>query len=171
MHAEDKIISRGPVPLEPPKLCSWADMLDTAYDEACKAAADGEVPVGGALFSSDGKLIAKGRNRPITENDPTAHAEIDCLRAACRKKGNYRLPAGSILAVTLEPCIMCLGALIHARVAGVVFGASDPKAGAVISNLTPNEMGFLNHKFWILGGIQESKCKQLLQSFFLRRRK
>ncbi|WP_051295036.1 nucleoside deaminase [Maridesulfovibrio bastinii] len=161
----------GDAPQNPPEKISWQEMIEVAFNQACMASANNEVPVGAALFSGNGDLIATGQNRPIQGNDPTSHAEIECLREACRITQNYRIPAGSILAVTLEPCIMCMGAIIHARVSGIVFGAYDKKAGALISNLSPSDINFLNHKVWAVGGISENKCRELLQSFFLRRRK
>lgn len=167
----NQIIISGSAPVSPPEKIGWMEMIDIAYDQACKASVAREVPVGAALFSATGELISKGHNCPVESNDPTAHAEINCLRNACEKTKNYRVPEGSILAVTLEPCIMCFGAIIHARVAGVVFGASDPRAGAIVSNLNQDKIKFLNHKIWAIGGISEKKCRQLLQSFFLRKRK
>lgn len=146
-------------------------MMDIAIREAFKARKLDEVPIGAALFSAEGELLSTGNNTPLTANDPTGHAEINCIRAACEKLGNYRLPRGSILSVTLEPCIMCLGAIIHARVSGVLFGAPDPRAGAVVSNLEGTELPFSNHRFWTIGGVCQQECKEILQSFFLHRRK
>ncbi|WP_415715529.1 nucleoside deaminase [Maridesulfovibrio sp.] len=165
------IITRGTPPAEPPQGQTWRSMMDIAIREAFKARQHDEVPIGAALFDSGGKLLATGNNTPLTKKDPTGHAEINCLRNACERLDNYRLPQGTILVVTLEPCIMCLGAIIHARVGGVVFGAPDPKAGAVVSNMEGTELPFSNHKFWTIGGVCENECKEILQSFFLHKRK
>lgn len=166
-----KIITRGSPPADPPQGQTWRSMMDMAIREAFKARRFDEVPIGAALFSAEGELLGTGNNTPLTANDPTGHAEINCIRNACEKLQNYRLPRGSILVVTLEPCIMCLGAIIHARVGGVVFGAPDPKAGAVVSNLEGTELPFANHRFWTIGRLSEQECKEILQSFFLQRRK
>lgn len=166
-----KIITRGTPPAHPPQGQSWRSMMDVAIREAFKARKFDEVPIGAALFSAGGELLGTGNNSPVSDNDPTAHAEIMCIRNACENLENYRLPRGTILVVTLEPCIMCLGAIIHARVGGVLFGAPDPKAGAVISNIEGTELPFANHKFWTIGGVCEEECRTILQSFFLHRRK
>ena len=144
--------------------------MSLAFDEACAAAREEEAPVGAVLIASDGSVLARAHNRNIALNDPTAHAEILCLREAGQKLGNHRL-TGSILAVTLEPCLMCVGALIHARVAGIVFAASDPKAGALVSNLDVRTLPFLNHRPWVLQGVLAEDCGALLKRFFLARRK
>lgn len=141
-----------------------------AFDEACLAAAEGEAPVGAALIDAQGRLLARAHNQPIALNDPTAHAEVLCLRAAGARAGNHRL-VGSILAVTLEPCLMCVGALLHARVAGIVFAAHDPKAGALVSNLDGANLPFANHRPWVLQGVMAEDCAALLKRFFLARRK
>ncbi|MBA4358090.1 MAG: nucleoside deaminase [Humidesulfovibrio sp.] len=144
-----------------------------ALDEACAAAHKAETPVGAVLVAADGTILARAHNQNITLYDPTAHAEVLCLREAGRKLGNHRL-SGSILAVTLEPCLMCVGALIHARVAGVVFAALDPKAGALVSNLDVRDarsLPFLNHRPWVLQGVMAEECGALLKRFFLARRK
>lgn len=169
MPEQDHIKIFGEPPSSLPEM-SWIEMMDVAFNQACEAAREDEVPVGAALFSSTGELIATGRNRPLASNDPTAHAEIDCLRNACLKIENYRVPKGSILAVTLEPCLMCLGAIIHARVSGVVFGATDLKTGALVSNINPNDLLFLNHRVWSIGGVLEEKCRVILQNFFFQKR-
>lgn len=166
-----EIITRGTPPAQPPQGQTWRSMMDVAMREAFKARQHNEVPIGAALFTADGELLGTGNNTPLTNNDPTGHAEVNCIRNACKNLNNYRLPRGTILAVTLEPCIMCLGAIIHARVGGVVFGAADPKAGAVISNLEGTELPFANHKFWTIGGVLEAECKDILQSFFMHKRK
>lgn len=147
---------------------------DTAFIKqalalAYSAAEQGEVPVG-AILTKDEKVIAEGTNAPIGSHDPTAHAEIIALRKAARKIGNYRLP-GTTLYVTLEPCIMCMGAIIHARLDRVVFGAFDPKTGAAGSRYSIGNDGLLNHHLKITGGICESECSSLLKAFFKARRK
>lgn len=148
---------------------TWEDLMRQALDAAEVAAGIYEVPVGAVLISPEGELLAKSCNAPISSADPTAHAEIRCLRQACKAVDNYRLP-GAILAVTLEPCLMCAGALVHARVAGVVYGASDPKSGALHSRLRVHDLDFLNHRFWIKGGVSEEECSAILQRFFQQRR-
>ncbi|MDY6894698.1 MAG: tRNA adenosine(34) deaminase TadA [Thermotogota bacterium] len=129
----------------------------------------GEVPVGAVVLGQDGEILSRAYNAPISQNDPTAHAEILALRKAARKIGNYRL-TGCVLAVTCEPCLMCLGALVHARVAGLVFGARDPKAGAVVSRMSGTELEFLNHRFPVLEGVLGQECGDLLSRFFQARR-
>ncbi len=144
--------------------------MATAFDEACAAAAEDETPIGAVLVGADGAILARAHNRVIALHDPTAHAEILCLRQAGDAIGNHRL-VGSVLFVTLEPCLMCLGALIHARVAGVVFATPDPRAGALVSNLDGANLPFANHRFWTLSGVLAEDCSALLKSFFLARRK
>ena len=140
-----------------------------ALAQARHAASLGEVPVG-AIVVKDGVVIARGYNQPIGLHDPTAHAEIVALRAAAAVLGNYRLP-GCELYVTLEPCVMCSGAMLHARLARVVFGASDPKTGACGSVLNLFEQQQLNHQTTIAGGVLQGECASLLKSFFAERRK
>ncbi len=134
-----------------------------------RASAEGEVPVGAVLVRDD-ELLGEGYNRPIGEHDPSAHAEIMALRDAGRRVGNYRLP-DSVLYVTLEPCPMCASALVHARVARVVFGASDPKGGACGSafDLLPSDARF-NHRTECRGGVLADECGALLRDFFRQRR-
>lgn len=144
--------------------------MSLAFAEACAAAQEGEAPVGAVLLKADGSVLARAHNRNIALCDPTAHAEVLCLREAGQNLGNHRL-TGSILAVTLEPCLMCVGALIHARVAGIVFAAGDPKAGALVSNLDVRALPFLNHRPWVLQGVLAEDCGALLKRFFLARRK
>lgn len=135
---------------------------------AQRAEAHGEVPVG-ALLVKDGALIAEGWNQPISACDPTAHAEIVALRAAAKSINNYRL-IGTTLYVTLEPCAMCVGALVHARVARVVFGASDPKSGAVSSALALGDCEKFNHRITWQGGVLTQECGEPLRTFFRSRR-
>ena len=146
------------------------EMMQLALVEARKAAAVGEVPVGAVLVSATGKILARGHNQPVTRNDPTAHAEVLVLRQAAEQVGNYRLP-GTTLYVTLEPCIMCMGALLHARVMRLVFGAPDPKGGAVESLYRIAADERLNHRIETLGGLCLAECRALLQDFFRSRRK
>ena len=138
--------------------------MKIAIEEANLAMEENEIPVGAVLVQNE-KLIAQAHNQPITNNDPTAHAEIQVLRKAGIQQKNYRL-VESTLYVTLEPCTMCLGAIIHARVKRVVFGASDPKTGACGSCIDLNKESFFNHKISITGGILEKKSSELLSSFF-----
>ena len=140
-----------------------------ALGEASKAGEKGEVPIG-AVLVSEGAVIGKGRNRPIARTDPSAHAEVLALRAGAKRLKNYRLP-DSTLYVTLEPCIMCAGAILLARVGRLVFGAEDPKGGAVRSLYSLLEDGRLNHRVEVTGGVLGEECRELLQSFFRQRRK
>lgn len=149
---------------------TWRGMMAVAFDEACLAAQEGEIPIGAALFDSTGLLLARARNRNISLYDPTAHAEVLCLREAGARVHNHRL-AASVLVVTLEPCLMCVGALLHARVAGVVFATPDPKAGALVSNLDGANLPFANHRPWVIQGVLAEDCSALLKRFFLARRK
>ena len=139
-----------------------------ALHAAAEAQRAGEVPVG-AVLVRDGDVIAVGQNRPIIGHDPTAHAEIAALRAAAHKLGNYRLP-GCTLYVTLEPCAMCAGAILHARLARVVFGASDPKTGACGSVLNLFAEPRLNHHTEVQGGVLAEECGTMLSAFFSERR-
>lgn len=134
-----------------------------------RAAGEGEVPVGAVLVAADGSLLAEGWNRPIALHDPTAHAEIAAMRAGAVALGNYRL-TGTTLYVTLEPCPMCAGAIIHARIARLVFGARDPKAGAVHSLYDLIAAPRLNHVVAWSGGVLEDECGLMLRAFFKARR-
>ncbi|MEW6388628.1 MAG: tRNA adenosine(34) deaminase TadA [Thermodesulfobacteriota bacterium] len=129
----------------------------------------GEVPVGAVLVGEGGKILARACNRPLGLADPTAHAEVLALRQAAALLGNYRLP-GTSLYVTIEPCPMCVGAMIQARVKRLVFGAPDPKAGACVSLYRLPEDRRLNHQIEVLGGVREAECRELLQQFFQARR-
>lgn len=141
------------------------EAISLAHSAACL----GEVPVG-AVVVLDGEIIGRGFNSPIGEHDPTQHAEIVALRDACRRKSNYRIP-DTTLYVTLEPCMMCTGAMLHARVGRVVFGASDPKTGVAGSVLNLFAETRLNHHAEIIGGVLAEECGQLLSEFFAMRRK
>lgn len=142
--------------------------MEQAIEQAQLAAAANEVPVG-AVLVRDGKVISKGFNKPITNHDPSAHAEMLALREAANAEENYRLP-GSTLYVTLEPCAMCSGAILHARVDRVVFGATDPKTGAAGSVLDVFSSKQINHQTSVEGGVMSEECGQLLRSFFKERR-
>ena len=146
-----------------------AHWMRHALELARCAAEEGEVPVG-AVLVREGEILGEGWNRPIIRHDPSAHAEIQALRDAGRRVGNYRLP-GSILYVTLEPCVMCAGAIVHARVAQVVYGAPDPKAGACgsVFNLLPSD-GRFNHRTEVRGGLLAEDCGEVLRAFFRARR-
>jgi tRNA(adenine34) deaminase len=133
------------------------------------AAAAGEVPVG-AVVVRDGEIIGRGYNRPVTSSDPTAHAEIVALREAAAKAANYRLP-GCELYVTLEPCAMCVGAMVHARIARVVYGARDPKTGACGSIVDLPALSQWNHHGTFEGGVLEAECGEILKEFFAERRR
>jgi len=140
-----------------------------ALIEAEKARDLGEVPIG-SIVALDDRVMGAGFNQPISSIDPTAHAEVIALRAAARTVGNYRL-TGSILYVTVEPCLMCVGAMIHARVRLVVFGAAEPKAGALVSAARAHETPGLNHRLEVLGGVLEGECRATIQGFFEDRRR
>ena len=143
--------------------------MRAALAQAASAAAAGEVPVG-AVIVKDGEIIATGFNRPIGSADPTAHAEIQALRAAAARRGNYRLP-GCTLYVTLEPCAMCAGAIQHARIARVVYGADDPKTGAAGSVVDLFGEARLNHHATIERGVLKEECGRMLSDFFAQRRR
>lgn len=135
---------------------------------AGEAAQAGEVPVG-AVVVVDGEIVGRGFNRPITSTDPTAHAEIVALRDAAQRLGNYRL-TGATLYVTVEPCLMCVGALVHARIGTLVYGAPEPKAGAVDSTQRAHEHAALNHRMTVISGVLASESRELMQQFFRERR-
>ncbi len=158
----------GPVPPAPPGW-TWDALMDAALAQARKAADLGEVPVGAVVVDRQGRIIGAGHNTPVATHDPSAHAEMVALREACRSTGNYRLD-GAVLVVTLEPCLMCAGAMVHARVAGVVYGAPDLKAGAVTSCLDALDQPFHNHRVWHMGHVRAAECGALLQEFFRERR-
>jgi tRNA(adenine34) deaminase len=143
--------------------------LEAAIAEAQEAEASGEVPVG-AVLVYQGEIIGRGQNRVLRDHDPTAHAEIVALRHAARYVENYRLVPGCTLYVTLEPCAMCAGAILHARVARLVYGAPDPKAGACGSVLSVMNHPQLNHKVEVVSGVLAEECGALLTNFFRARR-
>ncbi|WP_109842437.1 tRNA adenosine(34) deaminase TadA [Bordetella pseudohinzii] len=144
--------------------------MQLALDQARLAYAAGEVPVGAVVVDGQGQVLGAGYNRTILDADPTAHAEVVALRAAARRLGNYRLP-GLALYVTLEPCVMCIGAMLHARLSRVVYGAHDPKTGACGSVLDVGAVAQLNHHTTVSGGVLAQPCADLLRAFFRERRK
>ena len=139
-----------------------------ALAQAEEARRRGEVPVG-AVVAQDGVVVGEGFNQPIGSHDPTAHAEIVALRDAGRRAGNYRL-TGATLYVTIEPCQMCVGAMVHARIARVVYGATEPKAGAIESAMRAHEHPSLNHRMTADGGVLADECRAVMQAFFQERR-
>lgn len=142
--------------------------MRAALEQARMAFTAGEVPIG-AVLVSDGEIVARAFNQPIAAVDPTAHAEVLALRAAAAHNGNYRL-TDTTLYVTVEPCLMCVGALVHARVREVVFGALEPRTGALVSTVRGHEIPGLNHRFTVTGGVLEADCRDLIQQFFRARR-
>ncbi len=142
--------------------------MSLALDEARRGLEAGEVPIG-AVVVIEGRLVASAFNQPIGRRDPTAHAEILAMRAAGSALGNYRL-TGATLYVTLEPCLMCAGALVHARVGALVFGASEPRTGAVVSNVEALALPHHNHEVTVVAGVLEDECRAIIQQFFRERR-
>lgn len=160
------IAQAGPRP-RAPSGHTWESLMAMALNEAKKGAIAGEIPVGALIVQQNGEILARAHNLSISNNDPTAHAEMLVLRKAGKKIGNYRLH-NTILIVTLEPCLMCTGALIHARIEGLVFGATDQKSGTIASAFDGLEQNFHNHKLWYMGGILAHECAQSLKNFFKR---
>ncbi len=142
--------------------------MQAALEQARLGLSAGEVPIGAVLVIGD-RIVARGFNQPITAVDPTAHAEIQVLRQAAAAVGNYRL-TGAAVYVTVEPCLMCVGALVHARVRNVVYGAAEPKSGALVSAVRALDSTGLNHRFLVTGGVLEEPCRALMQEFFRARR-
>ena len=143
--------------------------MTAALEQARLGLAAGEVPIG-AVAVIGGAIVAGAFNQPIGRSDPTAHAEVLVLRAAAERAGNYRL-ADATVYVTVEPCLMCVGALVHARVREVVYGAAEPKSGALVSTIRANEAPGLNHRFAVTGGVLEVECRDLIQQFFRDKRR
>ena len=143
--------------------------MRAALEQARLALAAGEVPVGAVLVVGD-QIVARAFNQPITANDPTAHAEVLVLREAARSLGNYRLTDATVY-VTVEPCLMCVGAMVHARVREVVYGAAEPKTGALVSTLKALESPGLNHRFLVTTGVLEDECRAIIQEFFREKRR
>jgi tRNA(adenine34) deaminase len=158
-------IPQSPATMRPQDDAFW---MELALEQARMAAAAGEVPVG-ALVIKDGQVAGRGHNRNLLENDPTAHAEIVALRQAAARLGNHRL-TGCTIYSTIEPCSMCAGALVHSRVSRLVYGASDPKAGAAGSVLQVLNHPRLNHQMEITAGVLADQCSEILQEFFHRKR-
>ena len=143
--------------------------MDAALEQARLALAAGEVPIGAVLVIDDA-IVARGYNQPISSCDPTAHAEVLALREAARIIGNYRLTEADLY-VTLEPCLMCVGALVHARVKHVIYGATEPKTGALVSTVRALDTPGLNHRFSVTGGVREDEAMELIQEFFREKRR
>lgn len=144
------------------------DFMRLALEQAALARDAGEVPVG-AVVVIDGAVVSAGYNQPISGTDPTAHAEIVAMRAAAATIGNYRL-TGAIVYVTVEPCLMCVGAMVHARIGTVVYGAAEPRSGAIVSMTSAHEFAGLNHRLEATGGVLEGDCRAIIQEFFKARR-
>ena len=143
--------------------------MEAALDQARQGLAAGEVPVGAVLVMGDA-IVASAFNQPISASDPTAHAEVLVLREAARAVGNYRLTDATVY-VTVEPCLMCVGAMVHARVREVVYGAAEPKTGALVSALKALESPGLNHRFAVTSGVFEEECRSIIQEFFRQKRR
>jgi tRNA(adenine34) deaminase len=143
-------------------------LMAGALEEAGRARAAGEVPIG-AVVAIDGAIVGRGFNQPISSGDPTAHAEIVAIRAAARAVGNYRL-TGATLCVTIEPCLMCVGALVHARIGTLVYGAAEARTGAIVSTVHAGELPGHNHRFEVVSGVREDECRALMQAFFREKR-
>jgi tRNA(adenine34) deaminase len=147
---------------------SHEDFMRAALEEARRGLALGEVPIGAVLVAGDA-IVASACNQPISAVDPTAHAEMLVLREAAQRARNYRL-TGATVYVTVEPCLMCVGALVHARVDEVVYGAPEPRTGALASAVRGLDLAGLNHRFAVTGGVLEEECRALMQAFFRERR-
>jgi tRNA(adenine34) deaminase len=143
-------------------------LMAGALAEARAAGTMGEVPIG-AVVVVGGEIVGRGFNHPISAMDPTAHAEIVAMRAAATRLGNYRL-TGATLCVTIEPCLMCVGAIVHARIGTVVYGAAEPKTGAVVSTVRAADLPGLNHRFEVVSGVRDEECRTLMVEFFKERR-
>lgn len=146
----------------------YEEWMRQALTLAARAGESGEVPVG-ALVIVDGAVVGEGWNQPIATSDPTAHAEIVAMRAAARHVKNYRL-SGATLVVTVEPCLMCVGAMVHARIGTVVYGTTEPRAGALGSAIAAHDTPGLNHRLTAVGGVLADECRALIQTFFKERR-
>lgn len=157
------------IPPPPPGWACWENLMNLALEQAALAKAQGEVPVGAIVVNKAGKILSRAGNTPVSRHNPAGHAEINAISEAGANLGNYRLN-GCTLIVTLEPCLMCAAACAYARLAGVVYGARDAKAGAVESRMETLELPFLNHRPWHMGGIAAEACSRLLEVFFAERR-
>jgi len=142
--------------------------MHEALELARCALAAGEVPIGAVVAIAD-RIVGRGFNQPLSSRDPTAHAEIVAIRAAALDAGNYRI-TGATLCVTIEPCLMCVGALVHARIDTLVFGAAEPRTGAVISTVRGGELPGHNHRFQVVAGVLEDQCRAMMQDFFRAKR-
>ena len=158
----------GPVPAPPPGR-TWDALMELALEEARKAGAEGDVPVGAVIVAEDGSILARAGNAVERGHDPTAHAEVLAIREACARLGNWRL-FGCVLVVTLEPCAMCAAAIAHARLAGVVYGAADEAAGAVTSRAEYLDGPAAPKPVWHMGGVRAEECAALLRGCFAARR-
>ncbi len=145
------------------------DFMEAALEEARRALGAGEVPIGAVVVIGDA-IVSRAFNQPIGASDPTAHAEVLALREAARMVRNYRLPDATVY-VTVEPCLMCVGALVHARVREVVYGAPEPKTGAIVSTIRGLESPGLNHRFAVTAGVLEEPCREIMQRFFREKRR
>jgi len=143
-------------------------LMGEALAEARWARDTFEVPIG-AVVAVEGEIVGRGFNHPINGLDPSAHAEITAMRQAAIRLGNYRL-TGATLCVTIEPCLMCVGAMVHARIATLVYGAPEPKSGAIVETMRGIELPGLNHRFQVVSGIREEECRSLMVEFFKERR-
>jgi tRNA(adenine34) deaminase len=149
-------------------LINFEQLMAAALIEAARARDAVEVPIG-AVVSLGDEIVGRGFNQPITSRDPSAHAEIVAIRDAAAHIGNYRL-TGATLCVTIEPCLMCVGALVHARVATLVFGAAEPRSGAIVSTVRGGDLPGHNHRFEVVAGVREEECRAMIQEFFKDRR-
>jgi tRNA(adenine34) deaminase len=147
---------------------SLDELMAGALGEAGRARDRGEVPIG-AVVMIEGSIVGRGFNQPISSGDPTAHAEIVAIREAARAIGNYRL-TGATLCVTIEPCLMCVGALVHARIGTLVYGAAEARTGAIVSTMRGGELPGHNHRFEVVSGVREGECRALMQAFFREKR-
>jgi len=147
---------------------TYLPLMDEALAEAKLALGAGEVPIGAVVALGD-VIVGRGFNQPIRSGDPTAHAEIVAIRAAASCTGNYRL-TGATLVVTIEPCLMCVGAFVHARIGTVVYGSAEPRTGALESTVRGGELPGHNHRFDIVSGVRADQCRALMQEFFRGRR-
>jgi tRNA(adenine34) deaminase len=153
-------------------MIDYETLMGEALEEARRAESLGEVPIGAviAIPGASLEIVGRGCNQPISSGDPTAHAEIVAIREAARRVGNYRL-TDAVLCVTIEPCLMCVGALVHARIGTLVFGAAEPRSGAVQSSVRGGELPGHNHRFDVVAGVREEECRALMQAFFRDRRR
>lgn len=147
---------------------SHEELMREALGLAAEAERAGEVPVG-AVVVMGGEIVGRGFNQPISRHDPTAHAEVVALRDAARRVGNYRL-AGAQLYVTVEPCVMCVGAIVHARIATLIYGTPEPRTGAIESTMRAGELPAFNHRFTVVSGILAAECRAIVQAFFRAKR-